>query len=488
MASTLSKQQQKQPLLKIGEEEEEEETYRFPPLSPLSQYINSSALSIPVIGVYELEIPISKSQTFDFLRDVFIPIHSRFSSIVVKDKKGIQRWKRVDVVIDDHIFVPTFPTGLSSQDYDDLLEEYLSKIILEPQPNTRPLWDVHVFMYPTSNAAGTLIFKINHAIGDGYSLMAALFSIHKRADNPSLPLTFPDVAPRMTKEISKWKKVKGLVSMCINTFTDSAWSVLQGTIMEDGKTAIRSANPGVEFESVSVQTVVYSLDELKRIQSKVGGTVNEVITGVISYAIQLYMQKIGNVSNGERMTALVVMNARMLKGFNTVGDMLKANIWGNHFSFLHVMLPSKCKDLKNMDPMDFVVQAKDEMRRRRNSMALYLTKRILGVFRKIRGPEAAARHVYSIWNNTSVTMSSLVGPSQKMIIASHPINSFYFTLAGVPQSLVFTIVSYMGKLRVVVRTEKSFINCRLFVSCMNEAYENINEAAFGKDTHKKKSN
>ncbi|XP_042483870.1 wax ester synthase/diacylglycerol acyltransferase 11-like [Macadamia integrifolia] len=485
MASIVSKKQQKQALLKVEVEEEEEEINRFPPLSPLSQYINSSALSIPIIGVYELEVPISRSQTFDFLRDVFIPIHSRFSSIVIRDKKGIQRWKRVEVVIDDHIFIPTFPTGLSTLDYDDILEEYLSKIILEPQPDTRPLWEVHVFMYPTSNAKGTLIFKINHAIGDGYSLMAALFSIHKRADDPTLPLTFPDVAPRMPKDISKWKKIKGLMSLCLNTFTDSAWSVLQGTIMEDGKTAIRSAKPGVEFEPISVQTVVFSLDELRKIQSKVGGTVNEVITGVISYAIQLYMNKIGNVSNGERMTAIVVMNARMLKGFQTVGDMLKANIWGNHFSFLHVMLPSKCKDLKNMDPMDFVVQAKDEMRRRRNSMALYLTKRILGIFRKIRGPDAAARHVYSIWNNTSVTMSSLVGPTQKMVIADHPINSFYFTLAGVPQSLVFTIVSYMGKLRVVVRTEKAFINCRLFVSCMNEAYENIREAASGMDTMKK---
>ncbi|KAJ4964558.1 hypothetical protein NE237_016407 [Protea cynaroides] len=485
MASIVSKQQQKQALLA---EEEDEDLYRFPPLSPLSQYINSSALSIPIIGVYELEVPITKSQTTEFLIDVFIPIHTRFSSIVVKDKKGVQRWKRVEVVIEDHIFVPTFPAGLSAEDYDDLLEEYLSKMILEPQPSTRPLWDVHVIMYPTTKAAGTLIFKVNHAIGDGYSLMAALFSVHKRADNPSLPLTFPDVAPRIPKGISKWKKIQGLFSLCINTFTDSAWSVLQGTIMEDGKTAIRSAKPGVEFQPISVQTVVYSLEELRQIQSKVGGTVNEVITGVISYAIQLYMQKTGNVSNGERMTALVVMNARMLKGFKTVGDMLKANIWGNHFSFLHVMLPSKCKDLKNKDPTDFVVQAREEMRRRRNSMALYLTKRILGLFKKVRGPEAAARHVYSIWNNTSVTMSSLVGPTQKMVIADHPINSFYFTLAGVPQSLVFTIVSYMGNLRVVVRTEKAFINCRLFISCMNEAYENIREAAHRKDTDQKKAN
>lgn len=114
---------------------------------------------------------------------------------------------------------------------------------------------------------------------------------------------------------------------------------------------------------------------------------NEVVTGVVSYAIQLYMVKTGNITDGGRMTALVVMNARMLKGFQTVGDMLKANIWGNHFSFLHVALPTSCVDLKTVDPVDFIVKAKDEMRRKRNSLALYFTSRILNVFRKIRGPE-----------------------------------------------------------------------------------------------------
>lgn len=30
-------------------------------------------------------------------------------------------------------------------------------------------------------------------------------------------------------------------------------------------------------------------------------------------------------------------------------------------------------------------------------------------------------------------MTSLVGPTEKIVIADHPINNFYFTLAGVPQ-------------------------------------------------------
>nr|DAD41204.1 TPA_asm: hypothetical protein HUJ06_015527 [Nelumbo nucifera] len=100
------------------------------------------------------------------------------------------------------------------------------------------------------------------------------------------------------------------------------------------------------------------------------------------------MKRVGKVSKKARITSLVVLNARMLKGFKTVGDMLKANIWGNRFSLLHVSVPSNV-DVNKVDPMDFVVQAKKEMRRRRNSMALFFNNRLLHVLRSIRGPEVS---------------------------------------------------------------------------------------------------
>lgn len=53
------------------------------PVSPSGQYLNSSALSLSVLGVLESEIPIDDSQCFSLLKDIFLPINPRFSSIMV---------------------------------------------------------------------------------------------------------------------------------------------------------------------------------------------------------------------------------------------------------------------------------------------------------------------------------------------------------------------------------------------------------------------
>jgi len=53
------------------------------PVSPTGQYLTSSSLSVYVLAVLETEIPIDDSQTVPLLQNLFLPINSRFSSIMV---------------------------------------------------------------------------------------------------------------------------------------------------------------------------------------------------------------------------------------------------------------------------------------------------------------------------------------------------------------------------------------------------------------------
>lgn len=53
------------------------------PVSPTGQYFNSSILSICVLGVLESQTPIDDSSAMLLLKDVFLPISPRFSSIMV---------------------------------------------------------------------------------------------------------------------------------------------------------------------------------------------------------------------------------------------------------------------------------------------------------------------------------------------------------------------------------------------------------------------
>ncbi|WJX44847.1 hypothetical protein P8452_31781 [Trifolium repens] len=153
------------------------------PVSPSGQYFNTPILCSYVFGFLESEIPIDDSQTMYLFKHVFLPINPRFSSIMVKDKDGKMKWKKVEVDPKDHIKVPIFPQNESNELYDQYFDDYVTKILMERTSQDKPLWEIHLIKYPTINAKGTLIFKLHHALGDGYSLMGALLSCLQRADN-----------------------------------------------------------------------------------------------------------------------------------------------------------------------------------------------------------------------------------------------------------------------------------------------------------------
>ncbi|KAF9601525.1 hypothetical protein IFM89_020320 [Coptis chinensis] len=450
----------------------------LPPLSPLGQYINNPVMTYHIIGVYELEIPFDKPQAVQFLEDGFIPINKRFSSAIVIDEKGVQRWKKVEYRTEDLVIVPTFPSNLTAEEYDKKLEEYISDIYTEPFPEELPPWQVHLFNYPTSNAAGIMVFKLAHALGDGYSFMGGLLTLFKRADDPAIPLRFPTASSRLPRLVSNYSRVSNLVYRCVNTFTDLTKVLLGPYLMEDDDSVLRSKAPLLEYAPVNISSVTFSLDQIRKVKDKVGATVNDVTTGIVAYAMQLYIKRKGKYTGETRSTALVVLNLRMLRGFKTLEEMLKANIWGNHFGFLSITLPS-FKDVDNVDPLEYIAKSKSEMRRKLNSMATYFTGKLLYLLGSLKGPEGPAELIMATGRSTTMTITNMIGPVEKASIGGRPLKSFYFCVSGVPQSMLFTMVSYAGTLRLTVATEKGFIDPKLLISCLKEAFTKIYVAAVG---------
>ncbi|KAI8551640.1 hypothetical protein RHMOL_Rhmol06G0201700 [Rhododendron molle] len=467
------------------------------PVSPSGQYFNSSVLSISILAVLESEVPLDNIPSMTLLQDVFLPINPRFSSIMVGDKKGFKKWKRVEVQLEDHIKFPSVPTGMSPGFYDDYFNDYLSKISLDRFAQNRPLWEVHILKYPTSNAAGHIIFKLHHALGDGFSLMGALLSCLQRADNPSLPLTFPS---RESSSRRDGKSTKGIFrylgrvfSGVANTVSDIGSALVKGSFVTDGQTPIRSGKDGAEFRPSAITTLTFSLDQIKQIKAKLGVTINDVVTGIIFLGTRLYMQSMSsshedcNQQQGNAdATALVVLNTRAIGGYKTIEEMVKPNAempWGNHFTFLHVSIPKLSHnngaftDESNSSPIKFVRKAHTIIKRKRNSAAVYITGRILEILRKFRGHEAVARYIYNTLKNSSIGMSNLIGPVEQMALANHPIKGLYFTLVGGPESLSITMISYAGKLRVTIRMEEGFMDSQRFSSCIENAFDMIFKAA-----------
>lgn len=143
---------------------------------------------------------------------------------------------------------------------------------MEHLPQHRPLWEIHIIKYPTSNAASTLVFKLHHALGDGYSLMGALLSCLQRADNPSLPLTLPSSqGPKsIFKTKTVFKRLPSIFYSAFKTMSDFGWSILKSSLVEDDQTPIRSGEEDTKLRHVTISNVSFSLDDIKEVKSKLG--------------------------------------------------------------------------------------------------------------------------------------------------------------------------------------------------------------------------
>ncbi|CAL5406550.1 unnamed protein product [Camellia sinensis] len=443
------------------------------PASPGAQYFNSCALSLSILCVLEFEVPISfdDSQTFPLLKDVFLPINPRFSSIMVEDKKGARKWKRVEVNLKDHVKVPVFPKGLSPALYQDHSNDYFSKIATDQLPQNRPLWEIHIIKYPTTNASGHIIFKLHHALGDGYSLMGALLSSTQRADNPSIPLTFPSrQSQSQQKENGEkvgniFRHVGRIFSGVFNTLLDFGESIVKSGL-DDDRTLIHSGTEGLEFQPKVTTKMTFSLDQLKQIKDNLNVTINDVIVGIIYLGTRMYMKVAAENNNDElgnnntKTTGLVLLNTRAIGGYKSVSEMLKKNAempWGNRFAFLHVPVPQLSDD-ESSNPLDYILKTHKMIKRKRNSSAVYFTGLLLDTMRKFRGFEATSRYIKGTLEKSSIAITNMIGPIEKISMANHPVSDFYYIVGGCPLSLVVTMVSYMGKLNVVFATEKGLID------------------------------
>ncbi|KAK2361978.1 O-acyltransferase WSD1 [Trifolium repens] len=240
--------------------------------------------------------------------------------------------------------------------------------------------------------------------------------------------------------------------------------------------------PKFTDDGMQLSNVTFSMDHVKEIKSNLGVTINDVITGIIFYGIRLYMQNIDYKSRALNSTSLVIANTRHIKDYQKVQDMLKSTkgSWGNHITYYHVSVP-KLQDMPISNPIQFVRKAHTSIKRQKNSFAPPLITKLLRMKNKLEGPEALAKHIHGTMRKSSLLISNVAGPHEQMAWANHPIGGFFFTLSGIPRSLVITVMSYMGMLRVTTATEEGFIDEQKLMRYLNSAFEIIRHESIAKE-------
>ncbi|GLJ31640.1 hypothetical protein SUGI_0635620 [Cryptomeria japonica] len=478
------------------------------PVSPSSQSLSTSVMTLGINIILEFEQPIPDIDcTLTRLADALLPKNPLFSCILEENEKGAMMWKKTKVKVDDHIFIPKFPLGLEC--YDSLVNDYVCNLHLRPFNYSIPLWEFHLLTYKTSQAEATWIIRVHHAVGDGISLMSTLFSFVTRADNPTLSPTFPQ--PRKLNVLME-KKLQGTQNWFILKHFQMLWCmvlVLWYTMldvihcllrvmgwMEDSKLPMRGP-PGVEFLPISVSHIDFSLRDLKQIRNRIGGTVNDVISGIIFCGVQRYVQ-ISLLAGGEqsledayekrsipkhsitmknkRATALTMINMRTLAGLENLEEMMKPNTqirWGNHYGMLRVPIP-----LKNMkNPLDFVKMTKCIFDRQKMSLGVFAIAKIMGYIGRFRGAKALAKCAYKTSTSSTMMISNMIGPKEKIAIDGNVVKRFSFYVSGGPTALAVFVLSYMDTITIQVLAQKDYINIDIILNLFREAFEEIKEAS-----------
>ncbi|KAA0031540.1 O-acyltransferase WSD1-like [Cucumis melo var. makuwa] len=221
-------------------------------------------------------------------------------------------------------------------------------------------------------------------------------------------------------------------------------------------------------------------------------TVNDVVVGMLFLGIRLYMEETRPESTKSNSTALVLLNTRMFRTYKCMEDMLNPNSntpWGNRFAFLHIDIP-KLTDFNLSNPLQLVEAAQKLIKRKRDSSAVFLVDKLMQMIHKFRGSEVypniiyiyiyivlSSKYVYKTIKNSSLSISNLIGPKEKMALTGHPAKGMYFTVVGIPQSLKISVISYMENLRIAFGGEKEFIDQEKLTSCMKKAFDYIHKAS-----------
>ncbi|XP_019166235.1 PREDICTED: O-acyltransferase WSD1-like isoform X2 [Ipomoea nil] len=283
--------------------------------------------------------------------------HPRFSSLMVRDSCGRERWRRTQVNLDDHFVIRRDP--ISDRDTvsdEDAVNEYLADLaVSSPLPGDKPLWEIHLLL-----AHNCAVLRIHHSLGDGISIVSLFMSCCRKIGDPTQTPTLGGVGsggpPRR-----RWS-FKRLMMVLWYTLVYVLEFVLRSLWLKDKSTALRGG-AGVELWPRKLATAKFTIDDMKTVKKAVAdATINDVLFGVIACGLSRYLDMRSSskgLQDGLQITGVSMVNLRPQPGLQDVIKLMNSKSgtrWGNKIGVL--LLPVNYFRKAGSDPLQFVKRAK----------------------------------------------------------------------------------------------------------------------------------
>lgn len=440
---------------------------REQPLTPAGRLFLQPQLDQVINAAVAVEFPIDVDTFKSAVENSIIPKHPRFCSLLVRNSRGREYWRRTAVDIHRHIIVrhPPLYDDPSLSDEDAVNDFIADLCVSSPLPTDKPLWEIHLLM-----AHRTMLFRFHHALGDGISLMSMMLSCCRRIDDPTQPPTIAGVGGAAARR--RWS-LWTLVMVLWYTLVYVLEFTLRVLWVRDKATAVRGG-AGVELWPRKMATARFRLDDMKRVKQAVANaTINDVLFGVISCGLSRYLDTIESpkaLVEGQRITGLAMVNLRSQSGLQDMSKLMESKSgtrWGNKFGMLLLPIYYHKGD---SDPIQFVKRAKAMIDKKKLSLEASFSYNIGYLILSLFGPKIACYLNYRIISNTTFTMSNVVGPKEEVTAAGNPVKHIRVTSSSLPHAMTMHMVSYAGVADLQILVAKEIIpNPKLLATCFEQA-------------------
>uniref|UniRef100_A0ACD6AJX7 Uncharacterized protein n=1 Tax=Avena sativa TaxID=4498 RepID=A0ACD6AJX7_AVESA len=430
---------------------------------------------------------------FSAALDAIVVRFPRFQSIQVTDgsKDGNPRWVQVTVNVHDHIIVPTLDPAAVEADPDQAMEDYTASLLTLPMDRSRPLWEFHFLDFPTSEASSTVLIRVHHSLGDGVSLITLLLASSRSAADPTRLPAMPKQPARAGAIYEPPARSSGAGALLAwawsyfllawNTAVDVAFFAATIIFLRDPDSLFRGEDDGMVHRSRRFVHRSLSLDDVKFIKNAMNCTVNDVLVGVTSAALSRYYFRNSGDTNAKKicLRSLLPVNIRPALGLQTYVNMIESGksskvVWGNQLGY--ILLPLHLA--MQYDPLAYVHKAKKTMDRKKSSLEVLCTYKTAEFFLKKFGLKAGSLISRGMLGNTTMTLSTMIGPAEKIEFCGHQVAFIAPSVYGIPQALIVHYQSYNSTIKVILSVDDEiFPDYGELLDDFSESFVQIKDAA-----------
>ncbi|GMY07436.1 wax ester synthase/diacylglycerol acyltransferase 11-like isoform X2 [Fagus crenata] len=470
-------------------------------LDPVAQLFHAQRLNCYIVTIVGFKTKINPNVIKAGLEHTLLK-HPLFCSKIKVDKKEGRnmKWTRTTVRLENHVIVPNLDPDIKNP--DQFVEDYVSNLTKNAMDMSQPLWELHLLNIKTSDAEAVGVFRIHHSIGDGASLTSLLLSsTQKTSDLEALP-TFPikkragpsTYSSKLWWQLSFWSVFR----LICNTSVDFMLFVATFFFLKDTQSPIKGA-PRCDLTTKRFVYRIVSLDDIRLVKNVTNTTVNDVVLGVTQAGLSRYLdrryaedEKDGgarqnnnnNIPESIRLRAIVFSNIRPTAGIQAMAEMMKKGSkdkWGNEIGFVIVPLTIALHG----DPLDYIERAKAKMERKKLSLEARCTFPFSNYVLKTFGVKAAAALTHTVFTNTTVAFSNVIGPLEEISFIGHPIAFLAPSIYGFPHAITIHCQSYVNKMTIILAVDPNVVpHPHQLIDDIEESLQLIKDAALKRRSSK----